>query len=301
MKVVFGSEGLSLPASAAALGNFDAVHKGHCEIISDAVKYARKKGILSVVYMISSRPGKDCLTVNTLEKRLEIMENLGADICVVEEFTEDYKNTSCGDFVKKYLMSRLSAAAVFVGFNYRFGKGAAGDVSALQALCGGEIKVFVKDCVKIDGKLVSSTAIREMIENGEVQTAAKFLGRYFSASGTVNRGRQFGRTIGFPTANTEYPKGQVVPKAGVYITICRVGDKIYPAITNVGPKPTVGDMRQNIETSISGFSQDIYGREIEVEFCDYIREIEKFESIDALRAQLERDMAASLKFFEKER
>ncbi len=297
MRTFFGSENLTLSSSAVALGDFDAIHIGHREIIGDSVDYARKNGAASVVYMFASRPNKNFPDINTLEKRLEILESLGVDFCVVEEFTEEYKNISCESFVKDYLEKRLHAKAVFVGFNYRFGKNAAGDTDMLRELCKGKIEVFEKACVKVRDIPVSSTAIRKMVEKGEVKAAEEFLGRYFSICGTVVHGKQIGRTIGFPTANIKRPKSSLLPKSGVYISRTKVENEHYYSITNIGTKPTVCDMTNNIETAIGNFSGDIYGREIEVEFCDYIREIRKFESLDALKAQLRSDMSRAKDFF----
>ena len=127
------------------------------------------------------------------------------------------------------------------------------------------------------------------------------MGRYFSIKGVVVRGKQIGRTIGFPTANIEYPMGIVIPKEGVYITQTKIGDNKYYSITNVGEKPTVSDKSQNIETAVGDFSGDIYGEEIEIEFCRYIREIQKFDSLDVLKNQLSEDMEQAKTFFERGR
>lgn len=296
MKVYHGSQGLRLPDSAVALGDFDAIHKGHRIIIENMVSYAKKNKLLSVVYMYSVRPGKELLSINTLEKRLEILEKLGVECCVIEDFTPEYKDTSCNDFVKAYIENRLNAKGLFVGFNYRFGKMAKGDVNTLKGLCK-NAEVFVIPCVKIRDIPVSSTLIRNMINQGDVLSAKEFLGRYFSVSGKVVRGKQLGRTIGFPTANIEYKAGNIIPLEGVYITRSRIGNNKYYSITNVGAKPTVMDEVRNIETAIGDFSKDIYGEEIEVEFCEYIRKIEKFESLEMLKNQLKKDMAKAKKFF----
>lgn len=298
MKVYFGSKDLRLSPSAVALGGFDAIHKGHAAIISDMISYAKENKLLSVVYMFASPFDKGQKMLNTLQKRLEILEAEGVECCVVEEFDEEFKNTSKETFAKEYISNRLGAKAIFVGFDYRFGKGAEGSAADLKTLCRAE--VFVKDCVKLCGRAVSSTAIKEMIEAGDVKAASEYMGRHFSLSGKVVRGKQIGRTIGFPTANLKYPEGIVIPKMGVYITKSKIGGKKYYSITNVGEKPTISDKTQNIETSIGEFSDDIYGEVIEVEFCERIREIRKFSSLDALKSQLKSDMLAAKKYFKGE-
>ncbi len=299
MRICYGSDGLKLPPSALALGDFDAIHKGHQVIIKNMIEHARENELLSVVYMFSSHPNKNLIGINTLSKRLEILENMGVDCCVVEDFTPEYKNTSCVDFVEDYIKNRLSAMAVFVGFNYRFGKGADGNVDTLKTLCK-NAEVFVTPCIMVNEIPISSTAIKTMIEEGKVDLAYDFMGRFFSVKGRVIKGKQLGRTIGFPTANMEYPRGTVIPKEGVYITQTKVGNNKYYSITNVGEKPTVMDKSCNIETSVGDFSQDIYGKEIEIEFCKYIRCIEKFDSLENLKNQLNKDMKKAESFFRKE-
>ncbi len=298
MRIYYGSKNIKLSPLAVALGDFDAIHKGHLAIISDTVSYAKEKGILSAVYMFASNPNKDGKSVNTLSKRLEILEKSGIDVCVVEEFTKEFKETDCKTFAKEYIENRLNAKGVFVGFNYRFGKGASGDAETLKELCEGT-QIFVKPCVMEGNIQVSSTVVKESIEKGEVDTAKAFMGRYFSIRGVVVKGKQIGRTIGFPTANIEYPKGIVIPKEGVYITQTKIGDNKYYSITNVGEKPTVSDRTPNIETAVGDFNKDIYGEEIEIEFCRYIREIQKFDSLLSLKEQIEKDMEMAKEFFGK--
>lgn len=288
MKIFFGSDSLEKNETAVALGDFDALHKGHIEIINEAVAYARENGILSAVYMFENSP-KGNYHINTPERRIEIVESLGVDICVLERFTEKYKNLTCEEFVSEYIKKRLCARAVFVGFNYRFGCGATGGVSTLASLCGEEILVDVHDCVKRDGEIISSSRIRHLISAGDMEEAKALTGRNFEISGRVKTGNQIGRKIGFPTANIEYPTLQLTPKEGVYITDVTVLGKTYRAITNVGEKPTVGEEHRNIETAILDFCDNIYGEIIKIEFLKYIRDIKKFETLDALSLQLESD------------
>ena len=300
MRVYKGSKNLKIEGSAVALGDFDAIHKGHIEIIKSAGEYAKENGLLWTVYMFSKRPNKMGKSINTLEKRLGILENLGVDVVITEEFTEGFKNTSCEEFVSEYIIKRLNAKAVFVGYNYRFGKGAKGDAKVLkELLLTYNTEVFVSDCVKNENVALSSSEIRKLIENGEMEKVKLFMGRNFSVSGRVVEGKKLGRTIGFPTANIEYPKDTVIPQSGVYISRTTVGDNKYYSITNVGEKPTVSDETKNIETAIGGFSRDIYGETIGIEFVKKIRDIEKFDSLSELKKQLETDMNEAKEYFEK--
>lgn len=301
MRVLNSSKNLSLAGSSVALGDFDALHKGHMEVIKSAGEYAREHNLLWTVYMFSSRPNKNAENINSLFKRIEILEKIGVDTVVLEEFTDSYKNTSCEEFVSEYLVDRLSAKAVFAGFNYKFGKDASGDAIYLKELCEkAGISGFIKECVKAEGIPVSSTGIRNLIKNGEVLLANELMGRYFSISGEVVEGKKIGRTIGFPTANINYPKGIIIPLKGVYISRCKIGDNKYYSITNVGEKPTVFDKSNNIETAIAGFSNSIYGEEIEIEFCKRIRDIKKFSDLEELKKQLEKDMNKAKVFFDED-
>ncbi len=301
MRIIFGSENLKIENSAVALGNFDALHKGHIAIIADMLGFAKEHKLVPVVYMFKDSPNKGELGINSLEKRIEILDEMGVRVAVAEEFN-DIKNIPYDKFVEEYIKNRMGAKAVFVGFNYRFGKGAEGDAKILEDLCKKDnINVFIKDCVKIDGVTVSSSKIKEFIAEGEMEKVREFMTRGFSISGTVIKGKQLGRTIGFPTANIEYPKGVVLPKEGVYITICKIGENKYYSITNVGEKPTVSDERKNIETAIGDFDGDIYGEQIEIEFCKRIRDISKFDSLDKLRDRLSRDMDMAKSFFGAEK
>lgn len=301
MRIIFGSENLKIENSAVALGNFDALHKGHIAIIADMLGFAKEHKLVPVVYMFKDSPNKGELGINSLEKRIEILEEMGVRVTVAEEFN-DIKNIPYDKFVDEYIKNRMGAKAVFVGFNYRFGKGAEGDAKILQDLCKKDnVNVFIKDCVKIDAVTVSSSKIKEFIAEGKMEKVREFMTRGFSISGTVIKGKQLGRTIGFPTANIEYPKGVVLPKEGVYITICKIGENKYYSITNVGEKPTVSDKRKNIETAIGDFDGDIYGEQIEIEFCKRIRDISRFDNLDKLRGQLLQDMDMAKIFFDAEK
>lgn len=300
MKIFYGSENFEKMKTAVALGDFDAIHKGHIKIISSAGKYAKEHNCVWTVHMFSRRPNKTVKTINDREKRLKILEELGVEAVVVENFTDEIKNTSCEKFITEYIAKRLNAKAVFVGENYHFGMSAAGDAKVLEKLCREQgIKTFISKYEKTDGIPVSSTRIREMIENGDVEKARELMTRSFSLSGEVVKGKQIGRTIGFPTANVEYPRDTVIPQQGVYITMCRIGNEKFSSVTNVGEKPTVSETGENIETAINGFSGDIYGEKIEIEFIRKIRDIKKFDKLSDLSEQLENDMNKAKAYFEK--
>lgn len=281
--------------TAVALGSFDALHKGHIKVIKGCIDYARKKGLLAVVQLVEIPNSK---RVNTSEKRLGILEDLGADIAVIEEFSPEFKNVRYDEFVREYLAGRYNAAAVFSGDNYRFGYMAEGDTQKLKTECKRfGIEVFVSDCVQLEG-VISSTEIRRFIENGDMEKAAQYMGRPVSLSGRVVHGKALGRKLGFPTANVEIPGGFVVPQRGVYAAVVVLDGKRYYSVANVGTKPTVNDKKPNIEAYMFGFNDEIYGDEIEIEFRKKLRDIKKFESTAELSRQIEKDKQAAEEYFE---
>ena len=295
-------DNLRLKNTAVALGVFDAMHLGHLEIIDDVVKYAKENGLKSVVYMFRNIPksvitNTDIKNVNLFKKRLHILYERGVDIVVAERFTSEYMKMEYADFIKTYLVEKFDAKYVCAGFNYHFGYKGLGNTESLKELCGKYgIKVHIAECKALE-KPVSSTLLRKLIASGEMEEAAKYLGRQFSVTRKVEHGENIGHKLGFPTANIQLPDFHVVPKFGVYITKAKVGGKWYKAITNVGGKPTVGTNKPCIETYMLDFENDIYGEEIEIEFYHYLRPISKFENIGALKKQLAQDKESARVYF----
>lgn len=287
--------------TAVALGSFDALHIGHIKIINKAAAYAKVNNLKSVVYMFKRSPkvvtGIDKSFINTVEKRIEILNNLDIDYVVVEEFTEEYRRISCRKFVNDYIGKFLNADYICAGFNYRFGYMGAGDSKTLTEMCR-EIGVntYINECISFEN-VVSSSYIKTLIGNGDMKNCTKYLGREFSLKGTVIHGNEIGKTIGFPTANIEIPKNQIFPRFGVYITRAIIDNEPYPAITNIGTKPTVDESSVNIETNILGFSGEIYGKEIEVRFIKRLRDIVKFDGLNALKEQLDKDKSEAVEYF----
>ena len=282
--------------SAVALGMFDAIHKGHISIINSLLDFAKKNNLVSVVFLFSNVPEgvvseTYVKTVYPLKKRIEILEELGVDTVYVKSFDFDFMNISCESFANEYILKKLSAKAVFAGFNYTFGKGRSGNVDLLKNICKSkEIVCNIIPEFKVGGESVSSTRIRELLKNGVPQKARELLGRCFSVSGVVKKGLNIGSTkLGFPTANVEYPKDICELKDGVYITKTRIFGKLYNSVTNVGKKPTVGVYEKNIETHIIEEFSDLYGEEIEIFFYEYLREIQQFDDCEGLKKQIEID------------
>lgn len=291
--------------TAVALGGFDAMHKGHQAIIKKVVETAGAEGITSVVYFFVNQSkevlsGEKIPSVNTLEKRLAILEEIGVDVAIAQWVTEEFLETSPETFVRDYLKKNLDANIVAAGFNYRFGKCGKGDVKLLQEL--GEplgIRVYEVPCVAECGEAISSTRIRRLIAGGEMEETKTCLGRAYSLSGTVVVGNRQGRELGIPTANLEFPENLLLPKEGVYLTETYVDGVWIPSMTNVGGKPSVEKNHPGIETHLLGFDGDLYHKEIQVRFHRKIRDIIRFERLEELMEQLQKDKKAVKEYFAK--
>jgi len=281
--------------TVTCLGNFDGVHVGHQELIRRAVAIAKSDGLMAAVFTFSNHPRNlfsDEKVKNILypEDKAAVMEAMGIDYMFDVPFTMDICTMPAVDFIDRLLVDTFKAREVVCGFDYTFGYKAEGD-AALLASEGlkREMGIHVVEPIREDGEVISSTLIRGFIASGDMEKAAKMLGRNYSIEGEVIRGNMLGRTIGFPTCNITVDETMVTPPNGVYITRCTYGGTVYPSITNVGNKPTVGEYATDIETHIFGFDKEIYGETIRVEFEKKIRDEMKFESLEALQAEIDRN------------
>ncbi|MBQ2765711.1 MAG: bifunctional riboflavin kinase/FAD synthetase [Clostridia bacterium] len=294
-------EGISSPLSVA-LGNFDGVHKGHTELIRRAVAFAREHGIKSAVWTFSDGaavlPNKpDVPAVTTTEEKLSLIRSLGVDYAILEDF-ERVRKMSPEAFVSDILIKKCRAQAVVCGFNFRFGACGAGDADTLRRLISPR-ECIVVEPVYVGERLVSSSAIRRLIEAGDMECAAELLGHPFAINFPVAEGKHLGRTIGIPTINQNFPGGHIIPRSGVYVCKVYIAEGEYIGITNVGVRPTVedGERRVNCETHIIGYDGWLYGQKVRVEFHKHLRDEERFESLDALRAQIQRDICSAKAYF----
>lgn len=295
---------MSFKKTAIALGSFDGLHRGHMSVIACALEFQKERGFSPVVLLFDSHPmqilrgrAPDKILQNSL--RDEIIKRTGAEIHIIS-FAE-IKDMSCHEFFEEILIKKLNAGGVCCGMNYRFGKGNEGGCEELGRLCG-EFGVELKVAPSVDygGEPVSSTRIRNAVENGEIPLANAMLGRNFLYRLTVVSGYHRGRLIGAPTINQRFEKGFVIPKKGVYASSTLVDGRLYPSVTNIGLRPSFENEDFRSETCILGFSGDLYGREIEVRLTEYLRNEIKFDSIDALSAQIHADAEKSEKIFNRE-
>ncbi|MBR5000598.1 MAG: bifunctional riboflavin kinase/FAD synthetase [Firmicutes bacterium] len=286
----------NIEATATALGNFDGVHLGHQELIREAVKQAREKGLKSAVFTFSNHP-KNVISGTNMVKNIiyndekeEILESMGVDYLFSLDYTKEFGSLSPQEFTAELLVKHFRVKHVVCGFNYRYGYKAQGDSQTLiQQGCILGFDVSVMDAVSLEGSVVSSTLIRGLIAQGEMEECSRYLGRNYSIGGTVIEGNHIGRTIGFPTCNITVDETMVAPASGVYVTCCRVDGQTYPAITNVGSKPTIGLYHKNVETHLLDVKVDLYGKDIRVEFLKKLRDERKFDNIEALTEEIRRN------------
>lgn len=278
-----------------ALGNFDGLHRAHTAIIKNCCMYAQEKEIESCVLLFADHTrnviAKQRIKLLTNEKeKLEILENLGVDCVYIREFDSEFMHLSPEEFIRM-LVSKLNPQAVCVGYDYRFGYKAGGDVATLKSL--GEkygFEVVVTDEMKTSGVTIKSTKIRELVCEGDVDEAALFLGRPFSLSGEVAKGLRNGHKLGTPTANISYNENKILPKEGVYMGYTTVDGVAYDSVINVGNNPTFNAKTITVESHILGFSNDIYGKTVKVDFIKRIRGDKKFGSLDELKEQIKNDI-----------
>ncbi len=287
---------------SVAIGNFDGVHLGHREIISRTVSSAHSRGKEAVVYTFDPHPRvvlnkvKDVPRINTETERQQILEDLGIDVLILAEFTPEYASQAPHQFVENTLVEELGVRSLFVGENYRFGKGRSGTASMLKNT-GHELgfTVHVVPSVKVDGVVVSSSGIRKLLLAGEIRKANCLLGREFKIAGKVIHGHSRGKKLGFPTANIK-PDPKLCPPDGVYAVRCIVGDdrsNVMSGVMNIGWNPTFKDRRVSYEAHILDFDRDIYGQRIEVLVVDRIRPELTFSDVEELRDQIRKDIERS--------
>jgi riboflavin kinase/FMN adenylyltransferase len=269
---------------AVCIGKFDGVHIGHRRILDALLEEARTYSAASLVY--SFEPRKDTQRLATDEEKTKLFESLGMDMLVIAELTDEFMAQPAELFIEK-LAARGQLKAVAVGRDFRFGRGAAGDVELLKRL--GEshgFTVHAIEQVEIGGRPVSSTAIRELLKSGDVKTAAALLGREYPLTGEVVRGRQIGGMLGFRTANLLPPEGKLLPRNGVYAAYVDTDAGTWPAMTNIGVKPTVDGNELTIESHLLEFEGDLYGKKVTVRLVKRIRDETRFDNIKLLEQQL---------------
>ncbi|MFO7248013.1 MAG: bifunctional riboflavin kinase/FAD synthetase [Bacillota bacterium] len=293
----------ALPASVrphvAAIGYFDGVHLGHQAVVRQAIKRARELGVPASVITFHPHPrevlGRTGYTryITPLSDKLALLANLGVEEAYVIRFDRAFAAVDPEGFVARYLVP-LAVRGVAVGFDFSFGHRGRGTPETLVRLAAGRFPVDVVAPVTVAGEKVSSTAIRAQLLEGRVDEAAQLLGRPYSITGRVVAGNRIGRTLGFPTANVETAEPYVIPAHGVYAAEVAWRGTVYEAVVNIGVRPTVTDRAEpTIEAHLLDFAGDLYGETIAVRFLHYLRPERRFSDLDALRAQIARDIEAA--------
>jgi riboflavin kinase / FMN adenylyltransferase len=283
--------------SVVTIGNFDGVHRGHRLLLRRTVDEASDRGVRSVVITFEPhpaavlRPGTEPLRLQPLDARVTSLIEAGMDLVLVLPFTRDLAALTPEAFVRQVLVDRLQAQRVVVGSTFRFGAKAAGDVGTLVEQ-GEEygFTIAAATLLELEGTPISSSAIRSRLDDGDVAWAARAMGRPFQLTGTVVKGEGRGRTIGVPTANLDVPAGLMVPGNGVYAGHAVAGEQLWPAVTNVGVRPTFDGTSRSVEVHLLDADEDLYGRELGFRFLHRIRGEQRFDGPDQLVARIQLDI-----------
>ncbi len=286
-----------------ALGFFDGVHLGHQALLSACRSLAKDLGCSAAAVTFTTHPdalvtGKNPGLINTPEDRERLLKTYGMDRVIALPFDEEMKSMPWRDFLTM-LVREHNAAGLVCGHDFRFGCRGEGSGEKLQEACRElGIPCAVIPEQKLDGRTISSTLIRQMIAGGEMEEAVRFLGHRHILTGCVVTGRKLGHKLGFPTANVRLPEGVIYPKYGVYACRVGIGGLSRVAVTNVGSRPTVEGHQIRTESWILDFDGDLYGREITLEFCAFLRPERKFASLEELKAAVELDAAHTREYFD---
>lgn len=294
MEIIRGLD-FTLKNSSVSLGKFDGIHRGH-RFLLDRIK--EQKEYIPTVFTFETNPSVS--KIYTQKEKDRILENMGIAREIIFPFNETTKSMSPEAFIEEILVKQMDAKYICVGKDFRFGKNRAGDIHTLEAYqetFGYQLETY--DKLTYADEIISSTRVRDLMDSEELPLLNELLGEPYFVMGEVLHGNALGRTMNMPTANL-LPDGEkkLLPY-GVYATTVRIGDKQYFGVTNIGKKPTIGEYAVGVETYIMDFSRDIYGETIQVFFHDFIRSEYKFENVEALFAQIEKDKEMAGKLLRK--
>ncbi len=286
--------------TAVTIGKFDGFHLGHRSLLSEVLK-EKEKGLASCVVSFSTVVENGRKVIYTKEEQRKLCESMGIDVLAEFILDEALREMTAEQFVDEILCKKLQAKVIVVGEDFRFGKDRVGDVALLQALednygyrtvC---IPKVTEDTVRI-----SSTGIRELLLQGNVTEANSLLGRPYAVFGEVLHGKKLGRTLGFPTMNLIPAEEKLLPAYGVYVTRTLVDGQWFDGITNIGFRPTVdSDERVSVETHLFAYEGDLYGKQVEVRFLEFLRPEKRFPDVDALKTAMHEDFVKAKELLEK--
>lgn len=306
MKLHHSLKTYSKSPSVITTGTFDGVHIGHRKIINKLKSVAKAKGLQSVILTFFPHPrmilqhSSSIKLLNTIDERKDILESLGLDHLVVIKFTKEFSKLSPEHYVKDILLNGLNAKHIIIGYDHRFGKNRRADINDLIEF-GHQFNFIVEEISvqDVEEVAVSSTKIRSALNVGDVKTANMFLGYNYFLTGSVIKGKQIGKQIGYPTANIHIKEEyKLIPQNGVYVVKSVIGNTLFYGMMNIGTNPTVDGGEQSIEIHFFDLEQDLYGKKLKIELLERLRNERKFESLDTLRTQLNKDKIVALKFIE---
>ncbi len=288
--------------TAITIGTFDGVHIGHDRILDKLIDNAKALNLKSTVLTFFPHPRmvlqKDTgiKLLNTIDEKKMILGNLGLDFLIIHPFTMEFSRLSATEFVRDILVNSLNTKKIIIGYDHRFGRNRDANINDLKAF--GNILDFEVDEIpaqEVDEVSVSSTKIRKALENGDIKTANNYLGYPYMLTGVVRKGKGLGRTLDFPTANIFIKEHyKLIPKDGVYVVRSKIDNELVHGMMNIGFNPTVSGKEKSIEVYFFDFNRDLYGKKIQVDILDRIRDEYKFESVAALKTQLQKDKETSL-------
>ena len=285
--------------SVITIGTFDGVHVGHRAIMQRLVAAAKEQGLVSAVLTFFPHPrmvlqkNSDIKLINTLSEKKQLLEDIGLDYFVVEPFTYEFSRLSALEYVRDILVTQLKAKKIIIGYDHRFGRNRNADIQDLKKY-GEQFGFEVEEisAQQLDEVSVSSTKIRKALAKGDIHTANTYLGYAFTIQGVVTKGKALGRTIGYPTANLHVPQTyKLIPKNGVYVVKALVNNTLTYGITSIGTNPTVGGTAKSIETFFLDTSTDLYGKELQLQFLQHIREEATFKDLESLKQAIQKDEA----------
>lgn len=293
------------------VGTFDGVHEGHKVLIKAVVERANELSARSVIVTFDPHPrdiinpGSDGIKLlSTLPERCELLADLGIDEMIVIPFDRDFSLLSSEEFIRDVIYKKIGVKEFIIGYDHQFGKDREGTIETVRSL--GEELGFRANVIsrqEVENQTVSSTSIRRALqEEGDAEKAAKFLGRNYILHGTVVHGEKRGGKIGFPTANIHVDQAKkIIPRKGVYAVWIRVDGEYHPAMMNIGKRPTFDGEALTVEVHIFEFDEDIYGKEVHIQFVKRLRDEEKFSGIDEIREQLKKDKSNAERILKSKR
>jgi len=291
------------------IGTFDGVHMGHKKILEKVIHSAQELHCQSVVLTFFPHPrmvlqeSSEIKLLNTMDEKISLLEEIGIDNLIIHPFDKEFSRLTAEEFVKEILVDQLNVQKIIIGHDHRFGRNRTADINDLISF-GLEygFEVTQISAQEINENAVSSTKTRNAILDGDITLANDYLGYSYFFSGEVVKGKQLGRTIGFPTANIHIKEDyKLVPKNGVYIVKSSFNNQPLQGMMNIGTRPTVNGDSQTIEVNFFDFNKDLYNQTMKIEILDFIRDEKKFESLDALKTQIQKDKVQAQEYFLQKR